>query len=321
MITSGSMEMPSMLGEYYIKGEIMSDFVNRYRQKVNPEEVRSRFSEITDSETPIWSGRPSPMSMVGRYILAILVLMIHLVFFWAAKFEDVDGEGNLNLVVGLAKVILDISGVFGFVIVMMVIAKINHYLNVSTSGGWTTSWLVLNGLIPFTIVLLDWSGKLLGGIFENIPDTPMWLDWYYPLLGVLSSSFAIAMTTHYRNAFQYAITDKRVHIRKKFLYLDTSAVGIPFDKVENLKVDPPIIGKILGFGTLHIITDGGVPDDSQRSIQDSQGENIGVFRMLTGWVFTQRSRGDFSEDPSSCLYSITEPMEVYRLINELMDER
>lgn len=261
------------------------------------------------------------MSMVGRYILAILVLMIHLVFFWAAKFEDVDGEGNLNLVVGLAKVILDISGVFGFVIVMMVIAKINHYLNVSTSGGWTTSWLVLNGLIPFTIVLLDWSGKLLGGIFENIPDTPMWLDWYYPLLGVLSSSFAIAMTTHYRNAFQYAITDKRVHIRKKFLYLDTSAVGIPFDKVENLKVDPPIIGKILGFGTLHIITDGGVPDDSQRSIQDSQGENIGVFRMLTGWVFAQRSRGDFSEDPSSCLYSITEPMEVYRLINELMDER
>ena len=149
----------------------------------------------------------------------------------------------------------------------------------------------------------------------------MWLDWYYPLLGVLSSSFAIAMTTHYRNAFQYAITDKRVHIRKKFLYLDTSAVGIPFDKVENLKVDPPIIGKILGFGTLHIITDGGVPDDSQRSIQDSQGENIGVFRMLTGWVFAQRSRGDFSEDPSSCLYSITEPMEVYRLINELMDER
>ena len=229
MITSGSMEMPSMLGEYYIRGEIMSDFVNRYRQKVNPEEVRSRFSEITDSETPIWSGRPSPMSMVGRYILAILVLMIHLVFFWAAKFEDVDGEGNLNLVVGLAKVILDISGVFGFVIVMMVIAKINHYLNVSTSGGWTTSWLVLNGLIPFTIVLLDWSGKLLGGIFENIPDTPMWLDWYYPLLGVLSSSFAIAMTPHYRNAFQYAITDKRVHIRKKFLYLDTSAVGIPFD--------------------------------------------------------------------------------------------
>ncbi|MBK69882.1 MAG: hypothetical protein CMB53_00565 [Euryarchaeota archaeon] len=298
----------------------MSDYVNKYKQKVNPEEVRSRFSEITESETPIWSGGPSALSMIGRYALAILVLLIHLIFFWAAKFENVNGEGNLNLVIGLAKVILDISGVFGFVIVMLLIAKINHYLNVSTSGGWTTSWLVLNGLIPFTIVILDWSGKLLGNFTEGVPDTPMWLDWYYPLLGVLSSSFAIAMTTHYRNAFQYAITDKRVHIRKKFLYLDTSAVGIPFDKVENLKVDPPIIGKILGFGSLHIITDGGVNDENHNINHIEKDTKSGVFRLMFGWIFAQRSRGDFRDDPSSCLHAISEPMEVYRLINELMDE-
>ncbi len=315
------MEMLSMHGEYYIRGEIMSDYVNQYKQKVDSEEVRSRFSEITDSEVLIWSGSPSVLSMIGMYSLAIVVLFVHLIFFWAAKFENVDGEGNLNLVIGIAKVILDISGVFGFVVVMMLIAKINHYLNVSTSGGWTNSWLVLNGLIPFTIVILDWSGKILGNFFENIPDTPMWLDWYYPLLGILSSSFAIAMTTHYRNAFQYAITDKRVHIRKKFLYLDTSAVGIPFDKVENLKVDPPIIGKILGYGSLHIITDGGVTDEPQNNHQDETETNSGVFRLMFGWIFAQRSRGDFREDPSSCLYAISEPMEVYRLINELMDER
>ena len=105
-----------------------------------------------------------------------------MVFFSAAKFEDVEGEGNLNLVVGLAKLILDVSGVFGFVIVMMLIAKINHFLNTSTSGGWTTSWLVINGLIPFTIVILDWGGKLVGNFTDGVPDTPMWLDWYYPLI-------------------------------------------------------------------------------------------------------------------------------------------
>ena len=60
----------------------MSDYVNKYKQKVNPEEVRSRFSEITESETPIWSGGPSALSMIGRYALAILVLLIHLIFFW-----------------------------------------------------------------------------------------------------------------------------------------------------------------------------------------------------------------------------------------------
>ncbi len=313
--------MPNMLGEYYTRGEILSDIVNTYRQNVDADEVRSRFTEITDSETPIWSGGPSAMSMLGRYLLAALVLLVHLVFFWAAKFEDVDGEGNLNLVVGLAKVILDISGVFGFVIVMMIIAKINHYLNVSTSGGWTTSWLVLNGSIPFIIVVLDWSGKILGNFLDNVPDTPMWLDWYYPLLGILSFSFAIGMTTHYRNSFQYAITDRRVHIRKKFLYFDTSSVGIPFDKVENLKVDPPIIGKMLGFGSLHVITDGGVRDDQMQVTSPEASDRSGLFGFLTRWVFTQRSRGDFPDDPSSCLYAIKEPMEVYRLINELMDDR
>ena len=70
--------------------------------------------------------------MSGKYALSILVLLVHMVFF---GYAIEDGEGNLNLVVGLAKLILDVSGVFGFVIVMMLIAKINHFLNTSTSGG------------------------------------------------------------------------------------------------------------------------------------------------------------------------------------------
>ena len=116
--------------------------------------------------------------------------------------------------------------------------------------------MVINGLIPFTVVILDWGGKIVGNFTDGVPDTPMWLDWYYPLLGVLSASFSVAITTHYRNSFQYAITDKRVHIRKKFLYFDSSTLGIPFEKVENLKVEPSMIGRIFGFGNIHVITDG-----------------------------------------------------------------
>jgi len=257
------------------------------------------------------------MSMSGKYALSILVLLVHMVFFWAAKFEDVEGEGNLNLVVGLAKVLLDVSGVFGFVIVMMLIAKINHFLNTSTSGGWTTSWLVINGLIPFTIVILDWGGKLLGNFTDGVPDTPMWLDWYYPLLGVLSVSFSLAITTHYRNSFQYAITDKRVHIRKKFLYFDSSTLGIPFEKVENLKVEPSVIGRIFGFGNIHVITDG---IQSEANIEDkSSGSSPFPLSFLLGWIFIQRKKSPSTEDPSQCLFCIKDPMSVYSLINELID--
>jgi len=104
-------------------GDRMEDIINNYRSQIDIQEVKKRFPEMTESETPVWHGGPALMSMSGKYALSILVLLVHMVFFWAAKFEDVEGEGNLNLVVGLAKLILDVSGVFGFVIVMMLIAK------------------------------------------------------------------------------------------------------------------------------------------------------------------------------------------------------
>ena len=130
-------------------GVVMSEIISSFRSKLDLEAVRERFPEISVSETPIWHGRPALMSMSGKYALAGLVLAIHLVFYWAAKYDTViEGEANLNLVVGLAKTIMDISGVLGFAIMMLLVAKVNHYLNTSTSGGWTTSWLLINGLIP-----------------------------------------------------------------------------------------------------------------------------------------------------------------------------
>ena len=127
----------------------MSEIISSFRSKLDIQGVREKFPEISDSETPIWHGSPALMSMSGKYTLAGLVLLTHMVFYWAAKYDTViEGEANLNLVVGIAKTIIDISGVFGFAILMLVFAKINHYLNTSTSGGWTTSWLLINGLIP-----------------------------------------------------------------------------------------------------------------------------------------------------------------------------
>ena len=112
-----------------------------------------------------------------------------------------------------------------------------------------------------------------------------------------------------------AITDKRVHIRKKFLYFDSSVVGIPFEKVENLKVEPSIIGRIFGFGNIHVITDGmqsNITDDNVLVKQSS-------FLNPLSWIFIQRKSNPSSQDPSECLYCISEPMSVYALINELID--
>ena len=313
-------------------GEIvLSEYVESFRSKIDEPSVRSSFPEMTDSETPIWTGSPSFFSMAGHYALALIILVIHLMFFWAAAGPDVEGEGQANFAIGIFKWILDISGVLGFVIVLFVVAKINHYLNFSTSSKWTTTWLLLNGAIPLLMVVADFSGKLLGTFVEDVPDTPQWLQIYYLALGVLSSASMVILTVLYQRVFQYAITDRRIHIRKEFLYFDTSAHGISFDNIENLKVDPSIIGRVLGFVNVHMVTASGIGlREDETGIgaglaadADSFSSQTGrsLTRAAFGWISAQRQRTTVDQDPEDCLYGVRNPMGIYRLINELVDIR
>ena len=308
----------------------MSEYVERFRAEIDERSVRVAFPEMTDSETPIWAGSPSFFSMAGHYFLATLILVIHLMFFWAAEGPDVEGEGQANFAIGIFKWILDVSGVLGFVIVLFAVAKINHYLNFSTSSRWTTTWLLLNGAIPLLMVVADLSGKVLGSFTEEIPDSPQWFQIYYLILGIFSSASMAALTVMYQRAFRYAITDRRIHIRKDFLYFDTSAHGISFDNIENLKVDPSIIGKVFGFGNVHMVTASGIglrEDESGigaglAANTDSTSEGgKRLTRAAFGWISAQRQRTTVDQDPEDCLYGIRNPMGIYRLINELVDIR
>ena len=309
----------------------MSEYVELFRSEIDERSVRVAFPEMTDSETPIWAGSPSFFSMAGHYFLATLILVIHLMFFWAAEGPDVEGEGQANFAIGIFKWILDVSGVLGFVVVLFAVAKINHYLNFSTSSRWTTTWLLLNGAIPLLMVVADLSGKVLGNFLEEIPDSPQWFQIYYLILGIFSSASMVALTVMYQRAFRYAITDRRIHIRKEFLYFDTSAHGISFDNIENLKVAPSIIGKALGFGNVHMVTASGIglrEDESgigaglvanADSISSEGGRSL--TRAAFGWISAQRQRTTVDQDPEDCLYGIRSPMRIYRLINELVDIR
>ena len=308
----------------------MGELINRFREEIDSDQARQNFGDMTEAEEPIWIGRPTVLSMLERYLLIGLVFLTHIVFFWAATGDDLDGEGRTNFVIGLAKAVLDISGVSGFVLMMLVIAKLNHYLNFSTSGRWTTSWLVINSFVPLLVVIADWSGKLLGIIFSELPDTPQWLDMYYLVLGIASCGLASILTLSYQRAFMYAITDRRIHIRKQFLYLDTSIHGISFSDIENLKATPSIIGRLFGFGDLFLITASGIGlEPNSDSVGATNGLTIdngnqttsprGYFSLLFGWISLQRSRSNPLNDPEGCLYGISDPMTIYQLINELMD--
>ena len=306
----------------------MSEYVETFRSKVNEQEVRAAFPEMTDAETPVWSGSPHALSMSGHYILALLVTLLHILFYWAAEGDAIGGESTFSFLVDKAKLVLDFFGVLGFALVILVVAKINHYLNFSTSSKWTTTWLIINGTIPLLMVVADLSGKILGSFMDDVVDTPQWLQIYYLLLGLISGGALLILTAIYQRSFRYAITDRRIHIRKQFLYFDTSTHGMAFGKIENLKVEPPFIGRIFGFGNVHIVTASGLglrEDESgiggglaaeADSISPDRG---GLSRFVFGWITAQRQRTTVDQDPADCLFGVRKPQNLYRLINELID--
>ena len=305
----------------------MSDYIQDFKSKIDPHAVRTVFPEITDSETPIWQGSPSFFSMADKYILAIIIFLTHTVFFAAEQFDSPEGDGQMYFILSLFRSLIDISGTMGFVLTMLIIAKLNHYANFSTSGKWTTSWIIISALIPFIWYLADIFSTLSGLVGSNFENPlPQWNYFWFLPLGIFSSLVMILLTFIYQNAFHYAITDKRIHIRKNFLFFDTSVHGISFEKIENLKANPPIIGRILGYGNVHILTASGL-GIQQESVDTGLGvpeeivTNKGKKTSLSlfGWISKQRRRNSVAQEPSDCLYGIRSPMKIYRLINELMD--
>ena len=338
----GSMGMPSTLGDSYID-ELgwqslrnnhrsryhVSEFVEQFKSNIDADSARSDFPEITDSETPIWRGGPATSSMADKYILSIMVLLVHIAFFLGELLDTPEGEGQVNFVLSVVIWLIDTTGVMGFVICMLILTKINHYANFSTSGKWTTSWLLICCIIPLMWKLMD-VVEWIGGFFDSGFSSPLpaWnYSWFAPL-GLLSFLVMVSLTVLYQRSFHYAITDKRIHIRQSFLYFETSAHGISYHKVENLKADPTILGKILGFGNIHVVTGSGVglqveslgtSAGVEPEIIQSPGGKMRFFSFLLGWITLQRNRTVEASDPADCLYGVRRPMDVYRLINELMD--
>jgi len=307
----------------------MPQFVEQFRSEIDADSTRNDFPEITDSETPIWRGGPAAASMADKYILALAVLMVHVAFFLGELLDTPEGEGQANFLLSALMWLIDTTGVLGFVICMLLLTKFNHYANFSTSGGWTTSWLLLTSCIPLvwkSIDIIEWIGGFVGSGFTN--PLPAWnFSWFAPL-GVFSFLVLISFTILYQRSFQYAITDKRIHIRQSFLYFETSAHGISYQKVENLKADPTILGRLLGYGNIHVVTGSGVglqveslgiSTASSTEIREQPKGKRRALSFLLGWITVQRNRTVEATDPADCLYGIRRPMDVYRLINELMD--
>jgi len=103
--------------------------------------------------------------------------------------------------------------------------------------------------------------------------------------------------------------------------------------IDNMKLTVPWYGRILGFGTLNILTGSGfgirehstsVSAGSVTDVASAVSEDVGFVRkIIRGLLFVitlQRTREEMNTaEPEDCMYGIRKPSDVYKLISELKE--
>ena len=308
---------------------MIQDIADEAKSELDEEIIRGKFSKISDEEEVIWAGVPSAFSMSERYFLVGLIFLIHLLFFWVAEEVKFQGQG-LNIILRMLLLVFDKIDMLSFVLFMLIFARINHFLNFSTSGRWTTTCLIVIGLIPSIWVFSHWIEvilELFGYDFSN--PFPLWLDHWFLVLGAVTSGLMLFVTILYQTSFQYVVTDKMIHVRRQILSMGVYSRVIPYNMILNVKTQQSFIAKLIGFGNVIILAEDEDNVEAHHSDEDSSElinyEEVSttkkVFKLLKVLLLVQRGRADLVLSPANSLYGVKNPMLVYKIVNEMMDRK
>ena len=201
----------------------MNQLVSEPIDLIDEELARKKFSLSDIDEIPMWMGSPTFLSYSPKYIVAAIIFFIHFIFYRAAVTLYAEGkEGMGYTFLRIIDQLFDLIDIFAFIIVMLFIARINHFLNISTSNLRTTFFLIMIGLIPsfwYMTNIIDWLLVVLGKEALNVPE---WLDEWFLVLGIINSLIFLFYTVISQFSYSYLITDKKIYLRKKILFFYSS---------------------------------------------------------------------------------------------------
>ena len=310
----------------------MGEQMDAFRENLNVGAARDAVPEMSAYEEPYYRSGPIVLSMFPRYLLIVFVLAVHVLF--GIGYEAPEGEGGLNFVLNLLQLLVS-TGIAGFFLVMIILTWINRFINFSTSGGLYTVSLLIISITPGIFFLEEVLTNSFFSPYIGLEDSgflPEWSSVYYLIFGGVYAGVMFILTVMYQRAFTYVITDKQVYLKKDFLkVIDSNSHAISLSKIENLKVERSLIGRILGYGSLHVITASGlglkeesmsigagaVSDVAEAATKETSNIVIRLFRFFIFMMKLQRTRKTVDLDPEDCFYGIRRPMDVYALVNEL----
>ena len=278
---------------------------------------------LTSDEQILKDIKPSLFAFVPMYVVALLILFAH----WMFEINWDDGESTLATIMQ-AMITFGKVGNFGFVLVMLGLTWFNRMLNGSTSGKWSTMYLLLVTFTPMILSIDNIMESL--GIIESgfIP-----LDeFHYLAFGIFWSALFVALTIFYQRSFHYAITNHRV-VFTQHLFIPGDGRRILFDNINEIRTQRTFMGAMLGYNTIICDTGSqlGIGEDSM-SVSVGAAGNSGssdeagsvetkvtrsIFKRMFAFITYQRTRKVDLPDPRFSFFCITNWKSVENLLNEM----
>lgn len=296
--------------------------------EMNPEQGQNSLREkfrLTGDETIMKDVKPSIFAFVPMYLIAGLILGAHFLFAidWNTNTED-------NLLVKTMVFLIELSdfGQIGFMLVMLTITWFNRMLNGTTSGKWTTIFLLTVSLTPPVLQLDD---LILVTIMNKESGFIPFDNFNYTFFGIFWASLFTAITIFYQRSFHYAITNHRV-IFTQHLIIPGDGRRILFDNINEIRTQRTFLGAIFGYNTIICDTGSqlGIGEDSMSvSVGATGGGTVSesgsvetqvtksLIRRMFAFLTYQRTRKIDLPDPRFSFFCITNWKSIEQLLNEM----
>ena len=296
---------------------------NTESANVSKQESLTDKFRLTGDEEILKDVKPSFFAFIPMYLIALLVLGAHLLF---AIDWDTDKDSSI-----IAKVMVFLIEIFdfgeiGFVLVMLAITWFNRMLNGSTSGKWTTLFLLIVALTPPVLRIDDFIAWIMDKDSGFIP-----LDTFnYTMFGIFWAGLFSLFTIFYQRSFHYAITNHRV-IFTQHLIIPGDGRRILFDNINEIRTQRTMMGAMFGYNTIICDTGSqlGIGEDSMSLSVGAAGNNAsgdsssadgaspGIFRRIFSFVTYQRTRKVDLPDPRFSFFCITNWKDIEQLLNDM----
>ncbi|MFH1787900.1 MAG: PH domain-containing protein [Candidatus Altiarchaeota archaeon] len=175
----------------------------------------------------------------------------------------------------------------------------------------------------FSVLRIEWKwmpimmGVAIASIVITVAlDLPGVSVYYISLIFSLIGCVGVDV---FRKSHRFYVTNYRIITEVKFIGLKQNTLS--YDKINNLIVDQPLVGRIFNFGTVIPITASGLGmGEDSASVTIGGGARVGGSGFIGGAITGGRTVGVPRTRSQYALFGVANPKRVYNILSKFMQE-